>query len=274
MHNVFERSKVRYIIGWVVLALIVSFFIPDLFDEYNTLINLSIIVYLIPIWWFIRQLKRSGQSLSYFFQKPRPVKTRTLVASAIMPVIFAAGMLMFVSVLILFLFPDSGNMVLPNQEPISLGFLIFNVIYLVIIAPFCEEIIFRGFLLGRMTYKFGVNKGIIFSSFIFGALHFSNVFGATMVGLILCVLYKKSNSLITTIIVHAAYNSVVAGAQIFTYLDSGSSGVEPISSPPLMPILTGGSICTILSLLWIVPFLRKHWHRQPSITFPNPTVEQ
>jgi membrane protease YdiL (CAAX protease family) len=268
MYNVFERSKVRYIFGWAVLAFIISIFIPDF--KYSTAIILTIILYLIPIWWFMSKLKKEGQSLRQFFSKPLPIKRRTLMASAIMPVIFAAGMLLFVIALILYLFPEAGDMVLPNQEiDLSLGLLIYNVINLVIIAPICEEIIFRGFLLGRLTHKFGLNKGIILSSFIFGAMHFTNVFGATMFGIVLCVLYIKSSSLITTIIVHASYNSVVAGAQILSFMDS--SNTESLSAPPMFSTMIGACICTIVALVWIVPFLKKNW-KQP-LTYGDQTIE-
>jgi membrane protease YdiL (CAAX protease family) len=271
MDNVFERSKARYLVGWVVLSFVLSFFVPDF--KYSTNLLLLIILYFIPMWWFSNKLKKDGQSLRCFFSKPLPVKKTTLMASVVMTLVFAVGMLLLVIAVILYLFPEAENMILPSQpKETSLGFLIFNMINLVIIAPVCEEIIFRGFVLGRLTYKFGVNKGIIFSSFIFGVMHFTNVFGAAMFGIILCILYIKSNSLITTIIVHASYNAVVACVDIYSFNDVSSSG--NLSAPPVYPTMIGALLCTIIALLWIVPFLKKNWQPAPAVVYENQAIEQ
>jgi membrane protease YdiL (CAAX protease family) len=78
-----------------------------------------------------------------------------------------------------------------------------------VIAPFVEEIFFRGFLLQGFRMKYGGVTGILLSSFIFAAAHLDPVaFIPTFVlGCVLAYMYHRSNSLWPGIIFHAAINS-------------------------------------------------------------------
>jgi membrane protease YdiL (CAAX protease family) len=265
MDLVFKHAKFRNLIGWVFLAffisLIISVFtnVTENMNDLSTRVHLIIVFYIVPIFWFVKKLKKADCALRMLFIKPVSLKKRTMVASVIMPVFFALGMILFVISFFVFVIPEALDMALPEQK-ISLSFanLTLKAMTLVIIAPICEEILFRGYLLGRLSYKFGVRKGIIFSSIIFGVLHITNMFGAAMFGVILCVLYLKSNSLITSIIVHASYNSIVALATLSNSIDSSTNDV-PFSIPPLWMLFVLATLFTLVGLVWIVPFLKKNW---------------
>jgi uncharacterized protein len=80
-----------------------------------------------------------------------------------------------------------------------------------VIAPFVEEMLFRGIFLRSFLHLYGKREAIIFSSLLFGIAHL-NVY-QTLVGLILgsllAWLYVKTRSLWPCIAGHAVYNFAV-----------------------------------------------------------------
>jgi membrane protease YdiL (CAAX protease family) len=79
-----------------------------------------------------------------------------------------------------------------------------------VIAPFVEEIFFRGFLFQGFRQQYGWLPAILLSSAIFGAAHLDPVsFIPTFIlGCVLAYMYHRSNSLWPGILFHAAINSV------------------------------------------------------------------
>lgn len=95
---------------------------------------------------------------------------------------------------------------LESQDKITL--LIFFVTAS-ILAPFYEEIMFRGFLLPSLTRYVSVTGAIIISGLIFALAHLSlaEVLPLTVLGILLGVVYTRSRSLFASILVHSLWNS-------------------------------------------------------------------
>lgn len=96
--------------------------------------------------------------------------------------------------------------------------IILTLVYTCIVAPITEELFFRGFLLkslSRVSQRFG----IILSAFLFGLFHenVAQFLLAFPVGIFLGYLAVRCNSLIPTIIVHMAVNSM---SECFDLLDT------------------------------------------------------
>ncbi len=79
-----------------------------------------------------------------------------------------------------------------------------------IIAPFVEEIFFRGFLFQGFRQKYGWLAALLLSSAIFGAAHLDPVsfIPTFLLGCVLAFMYHKSNSLWPGIVFHATINSL------------------------------------------------------------------
>ncbi|MBF8982778.1 CPBP family intramembrane metalloprotease [Lutibacter sp. B2] len=94
----------------------------------------------------------------------------------------------------------------------------FAVIAIAVIAPIFEEIVMRGIMLEGLLNKYKPQKAIIISALIFGIWHFNipQFINATLIGLILGVLYYKTNSLILCIVIHITNNTM---AIIMDYLE-------------------------------------------------------
>lgn len=92
-------------------------------------------------------------------------------------------------------------------------------INVIILAGFTEEILFRGFLLQKLSNLISFWKANIISAFLFLLIHFPawiyhenfsfiniDMIGIYILGLILGYVFKKSNSLVACILIHSINN--------------------------------------------------------------------
>ncbi len=86
-----------------------------------------------------------------------------------------------------------------------------------ILAPVVEEILMRGFLLGGLSVNYGKLTALLISSALFALLHFNMVqtLSALICGIVLGLLYIRTNSLICCIAAHAGYNMISYFTMIF-----------------------------------------------------------
>ena len=80
-----------------------------------------------------------------------------------------------------------------------------------VVAPFCEEIYFRGFLYSAFKKNFGVTLGLLISSLLFAAAHLElySFIPIMVIGWILAYIYEKTKSIFTVIFLHSAYNLIL-----------------------------------------------------------------
>ena len=91
---------------------------------------------------------------------------------------------------------------------------IIYVLSIAIITPVKEEILFRGILYRFLEKKYNFLVSIIISSFIFGILHGGLLITATIMGMVFAMLYKKTQSIIPSIILHIVWNLLVSLSMI------------------------------------------------------------
>lgn len=80
----------------------------------------------------------------------------------------------------------------------------------VVAAPICEEIFFRGYLYPAMRNRMGVWGAAFLNGFIFSAAHISlfGLIGRTLAGALFCLLYEYNDNLWSPITAHAVNNFV------------------------------------------------------------------
>lgn len=91
---------------------------------------------------------------------------------------------------------------------------IIYVLSVAIITPVKEEILFRGILYRFLEKRYNFLVSIIISSFIFGILHGGLLITATIMGMVFAMLYKKTQSIIPSIILHIVWNLLVSLSMI------------------------------------------------------------
>lgn len=134
-------------------------------------------------------------------------------------------------------------------------------ILIVVIAPLVEESLFRGLLFSRLTAKWGMTRAMIVSSVAFGLLHL-NPIGASVFGVVACVLYVRTQTLLVPMALHSLNNFLVWLASF----GETDKGVPYDSSdflyPGLVAMLLAAPIIFILLGKWwpargtLLPYLR------------------
>jgi uncharacterized protein len=104
--------------------------------------------------------------------------------------------------------PSSKIYTLVRNRSISGNILL---IVTAVIAPFSEEIFFRGFLYSAFKKSWGVNAGLFLSSFLFALVHleFYSFIPLMIIGWLLAYLFEKTKSLMTPIFLHGVYNLIL-----------------------------------------------------------------
>jgi len=113
-----------------------------------------------------------------------------------------------------------------------------------ILAPFTEELLMRGAVLGGLLRRYSSRKAILISALAFAVLHLSpyQFLQSLVLGLISGWVRVKTGSLWPGIVAHAACNAfLILGAEVF---DAGVSALL-------------GTVSLLLGLLWI------RWQRPP-----------
>ena len=124
-------------------------------------------------------------------------------------------------------FPPSSppiEQLLNTPEAIAI-FAVFGIA----IAPFLEEVLFRGFLFRVLEQTAGVTAAVRVTAVLFALLHVPQLWGSWAgmllifaVGFILSTLRARTGSLIPTVIVHTAYNGMLFFAFAVGSLFQGS----------------------------------------------------
>ena len=138
-----------------------------------------------------------------------------------------------------------------------------SAITLCVIAPFVEEMLFRGLFLRSFLWSHSPARAIVLTSLLFGAAHL-NVYQfvvASTLGLVSGWLYWATRSLWPCIFEHAIYNS---GVMLYYF----QSGQEPRTTATSIPVhspfvllLAVGSFA--FGLYWIYFVVRAHRSPQP-----------
>ncbi|PFJ42592.1 CPBP family intramembrane glutamic endopeptidase [Bacillus thuringiensis] len=89
-------------------------------------------------------------------------------------------------------------------------------ISIVLLAPLVEEFVFRYAAINILTQKFKQTWSILISSLFFAIMHFDFpfIFGYFLIGIILAVIYIRTNRLLVSFVVHASMNLIVVIFQI------------------------------------------------------------
>lgn len=89
-------------------------------------------------------------------------------------------------------------------------------ISIVLLAPLVEEFVFRYAAINILMSKFKQTWSILISALFFSIMHFDFpfIFGYFLIGVILAVVYMRTNRLLVSFVVHASMNLIVVILQI------------------------------------------------------------
>lgn len=140
---------------------------------------------------------------------------------------------------------------IPLNSPVQA---VFTIIGMVVLAPICEELFFRGFMQGAYE-KYNRKYSWIIVGILFGFFHISNsisnVISATLLGLIMGYVMLLTNSIWAPIVLHA-FNNLTA------ILFGGISLI--ISETDKIPVwfIIVLLLCTILAITFLLILKKKY----------------
>lgn len=267
----FSRIRLRSFFGWMILGAFIAYLPLDMVGDGNDafeFVSDTLAFFVFPLLWLFYKMKKNNAVFTSFFDKPTSIPWRLILIATAMGMIFSFGVSFVQFYILAQLIPDFLVDLLSDGNVIDMSTTftkILSVISACIFAPIMEEVIFRGFFLNRMAYKWGVKRAIIISSLIFGFGHV-DIIGAFLFGVVMSLLYIKTKSLWTNIIVHALNNTVVS---IIQFTDSSAQEPVNIAELQAQSNLWIGLIIIVISLLWLVPFIRRNWRTVKEVGLPS-----
>ena len=103
------------------------------------------------------------------------------------------------------------EMIMPSGRSLLLSIIVFAVL-----PAICEEILFRGAVLGLLRKKLKVKALIIIVGILFGAFHLSSYrfLGTATLGMLLSALVIASGSIFPAMLLHACHNALLIAIQV------------------------------------------------------------
>jgi hypothetical protein len=208
---IIEKSNHPSILETNIIFMLVAFLlvtigaIAQATELYSGLLITEYLIIMLPT---VAYLKLRGYSIKSSL-KFNPIGFREIILS-ILIIVCSYPVAVFFNY-IGFIILDYIAEIKPSPIPIPSTYSEFVIGFLIIaLSPgICEEIMFRGLVLN--AYKsIGKKKAIIYSGILFGLFHFNlqNLLGPIYLGIILGIIYLKTDSLYSTIIGHTANNTI------------------------------------------------------------------
>jgi uncharacterized protein len=131
-----------------------------------------------------------------------------------------------------------------DTEHRSQGYRLLIAFATIVIAPWTEELAFRGYLYSTLADRFGFWTGAIVSSLAWSSLHLAPgvLFAFAGVGVVLCWLRRRTGSVLPGVGLHGSWNALAAGVTGASWWVAGGLGL------------------LAATMLLVVSWIRKHEH--------------
>ncbi len=131
---------------------------------------------------------------------------------------------------------------------------ILSLLTLCVMAPVIEEAMFRGLLLPRFAFKWGLRWGVAVSSGIFAVAHPDPV-GAFVFAVAMCALYLRTQSLLLPMFCHGLYNFAVWVQDAALTVTSGPGHVYTLEE--FRAGWTWAALAGAVAVVWAIYYLKK-----------------
>lgn len=244
------QPSIRYPATWeanllaasTLIMLLISTGILSVFFELPVVLIAGQLLVIVPalLWIAIRRLPLQATLRLY----PIPIHTALwsiLIGFACWPVVAGMATLLEKPLLLIGPYPAAP---LPSSWPESVAYALAYIV----LAPLTEEPIYRGFILQAWLRR-GTRVGIILSGFLFGLLHsqIAPLLPLMLLGIVLGLLVYRSQSILSSILAHASYNTA---ASLFVIVPSLQGTQEVV-------FIVAGIIALPIAALLVWLFLRR-----------------
>lgn len=253
--NPFKFLKIRSLTLWIIISYIIFLFfifpfISDSQIKQRLLEFWTPFIMFLWISWKFRKLHISPKRIIGGLPSRREFMLAIGILIPLIPFNIGVGILSkrlisaISSSLSEFMFPDRG---------LKDGLTLLFVLQAVIVAPFIEELLFRGILIHRWATKWNIRKAILVSSLIFGIGHLGGFIYQFVGGVVVATLYMKTRKLLVPIITHFFANAFVCLMKLLI------EGLPDVSIPTGNWEIWIAVLPLIPSLSWVIYFIHKNW---------------
>lgn len=212
--NPFSRVRVRSLLLWSVAALLGIVLAAVIAGRTDRWLSgqlsewLGLALYAALLAWELATLRGANVSLASFARVPSRDEWRLAWLGLALATV-SVGTLFLTMLPISLLAPTLLRHLLTSSEPLpGHGHLSpLTAVIAVLVAPPIEELLFRGILLQRWAYKWGLPRAAVVSSLCFAVLH-ADPFGKFLFGMVMVWLYVRTDSLLVPALAHAIHNAV------------------------------------------------------------------
>ncbi len=211
-------------------------------------------IFIFFIIWMLFNLRRPGKTLSELLGTNITFSKLEVMAISMGKFLLAFGFTILV-LRPLFGF-EIGSMYLMRYK-LSMGHFSLDPIHfikLIILSPIAEELFFRGYLLQRLSAKWGLKTGLFISAVIFSVVH-PNIFSALILGLLTTLIYVKTQNIFAPILCHSLSNAFVVFRFFLIYSFARLESLLQIN----VSLTTFGLILLIPGFLITGYFIFKLW---------------
>jgi membrane protease YdiL (CAAX protease family) len=186
--------------------------VTELLSEVRFQLPVQFVSYALTVWFVLMTAR-----VKYDYSLGEALQWRSL-GSATWNFIPAGVALALVSQLIPVLFPTDRHFPIEKmlKDPVSGWSMAF---FGVCIAPFVEEMLFRGMIYPVVERRWGLEPAVLGSAVLFASIHAAQLGGALpelgaifLVGVVLGYVRGRSGSLIPGFVMHTAYNATLFAA--------------------------------------------------------------
>lgn len=245
----------------LIISQLLAWMIGDFFTNIGIyeFISTIIVSFLYPIFtYFILKifLERflNYKLKDFYIDKPK-LKWYWVLVAIVLPIIVILSFVIFID----------GKWVLNDISKMeTISILTFGIIYRAISAGICEEMVFRGAIMGILKKEFNIKIAIIIPSILFGLVHtigsslnlsliLQLLISGTMVGIMFSLIEYESKNFWNNALVHAMWNMSTLGIiSIGEKLDSESL-ITYITNTNLN-LITGGTYGIDISIFSIMGY--------------------
>lgn len=179
-------------------------------------IHWPVLIFLV---WFLRRRRVSWEGAF-------GIRSRTFLKEVGLGVLFYVGIVPVVAFyswlynLVLYSVgyePDLQDVALAITADASPGVRIYLLGLAMILAPFFEEILFRGIGLPLFVQRWGVGRGVVFVSICFAAIHFHipSLVALFLLAVAFSLAYIYTGSLVVPTVMHGLFNAVNLGLLLY-----------------------------------------------------------
>jgi membrane protease YdiL (CAAX protease family)/ribosomal protein S27E len=247
--GLFHRFRIRGLLLWGFISAFAIGIVNFIFESLNFEMDFKYVWFLwfhalILVWslWKIRRLRISARNI--IGSAPEGYKWLSNVSIVVPLMLFAIGSGGLFAYLLTRISPSFAKEWFAEEELSA-----FQIFFLIILVPPIEELLFRGILINRWAEKWDIKRAVFASTIVFAALH-KNIIGATAYGFAFAVLYINTRTLIVPLVCHILINALAIG-------------IANIDTESIVATANSGLIfslsCLILSIPWLVYFVRKNW---------------